>query len=541
MRKFLLLICFISLNITAFCAVDNQNLSLEQKEIFKAMQTEMTRNLKELKMDKFARPYFITYKIIPTTKYYFGANQGVLTRNTKVFYSDYEVQLRVGNKKEDNSFFVPTVRLTQTSDAPFALNYEGLRKSLWQITDGVYKEALSQLTEKQAYKKNKNITQEYSDFSFYPSQEHFDTLTPVNVDESYWQEVAKVTSAKGSYNELEEFKTVVTVIFKPSYFVSSTGSKYLQDNYVIDISFIAKGRLQDGFEFNLTKSLTYSDFKDVPSLDELGNLAQNFANEVLFLQKAKKVNSYIGPILLEGGQALNLMRVLQREISYTKPIFSNNEDYSIEGSFTNKIGLKVLSSGFDVIDDPLRKTFGNKKLAGYYEIDEEGVKAQKIQVIENGILKTLPYTSSLTKNNNKSNGHARVYFMSSGVFATPSNLILLPRKTINQEKFLDTFRSFCTEQGLESCPIIKARDGKIFYGVMVNAKSGKQEPVYGELTPFDTRNLRDIKYASDNMQVYNEISNQTGFSIITPDLILDNGEISPSKKEPARKALVSKP
>ena len=76
---------------------------------------------------------------------------------------------------------------------------------------------------------------------------------------------------------------------------------------------------------------------------------------------------------------------------------------------------------------------------------------------------------------------------------------------------------------------------------MVNAKSGKQEPVYGELTPFDTRNLRDIKYASDNMQVYNEISNQTGFSIITPDLILDNGEISPSKKEPARKALVSKP
>ena len=293
---------------------------------------------------------------------------------------------------------------------------------------------------------------------------------------------------------------------------------------------------------SITADITpaYNDFKDVPSDLELAKQAQNFAKEVLFLQKAKKVDSYIGPILLEGAQTLNLMKVLQREISYTKPVYSNNNNYSLEGSFTNKIGLKVFSSGFDVIDEPLRKTFDNKKLAGYYEIDEEGVKAQKLQIIENGILKELPFTSSLTKNNSKSNGHARDYFMFSSAFAEPSNLILLAHKTIAEEDFTSTFKEFCATQGLSACPIIKASDGKTFFGVMLDSKTGQKTPIYGELTPFDTRSLRDIKYASDKMGVYNNISGSVGYSVIVPDLIVDNGEINPSNIQPARKPLVKK-
>lgn len=542
MKKFLLLAFCLILNLSSFALANTkQTLTKNDKEIFSAMQDEMERTLKQLKIDKFAYPYFITYKIIPYTKYSFGANQGVLTKNTKTFYPDYEVQLKVGSEKEDNSFFVPALKLPDISDGTFALNYEGIRKFLWQISDVVYKNALAQLTEKQAYKKNKHLSQEYPDFSFYPAQEYFDTLTEPVIDQEYWQQIAKNTSAKGAGPELEEFKTAITISFMPSYFVSSRGSKYLQDKYFINIAFMAKGRLEDGFEFNLNKTLSYSDFKDVPSAEDIAKEAQDFAKEILDLQKAKKVDSYIGPVLLQGAQALNLMKVLAREISYTKPVYSNNNSFSLEGSFTNKIGLKVLSSGFDVIDEPLRKTFDNKKLAGYYEIDEEGVKAQKLQIIENGILKDLPFTSSLTKNNGKSNGHARDYFMFSSAFAEPSNLILLPHKTIAEEDFVKTFKNFCAEQGLKACPIIKASDGKTFFGIMVDSKTGQQTAVYGELSSFDTRSLRDIKYASDKMAVYNKISGNIGYSVIMPDLIIDNGEINPSNIQPARKPLVKKP
>lgn len=541
MKKLFLFIFCLSLSLNIFAATGKQNLSVEDKEVFRALQDEIKRNIKELKMDKFSKPYFITYKLIPYTKYFFGANQGVLTRSTKVSYPDYEVQVKVGSKKEDNSFFMPGVRVAQNLDSSFAFNYEGIRKFLWQITDGVYKNALAQLTEKQAYKKNKNITQEYDDFSFYPVQQIFETLTVPEVDQNYWQDIVKSTSAQGMARELEEFKTAVNITFMPAYFITSRGSKYLQDRYFITITFTAKGRLKDGFEFNLSKNLNYADFKDVPSQTELNKEALDFSNEVLALQKAKKAKAYIGPILLEGGQAAALMKVLQREISYTKPVYSNSQDISVEGAWADKLGLKVLSSGFDLIDEPLLKTFEGKKLAGYYQIDEEGVKAQKLQIIENGILKTLPYTASLTKNNKKSNGHARTYFMFSSAFAAPSNLILLPRKTIPSEDFLNTFKNFCAEQGLKACPVIKATDGKTFFGMLVDAKTGKQNAIYGELSSFDSRSLRDIKYASDKMQIYNQIINENGYSLITPDLILDNGEIIPTKKQAARKPLISKP
>lgn len=542
MKKFILIITCLILNLNVFASEKKQELTEQENEVFKAMQTEMNRNLQDLKMEKFARPYYIAYKIVPQTRYIFNASQGILMRDNKIYTPDYEVQVRVGSPKEDNSYFNPSIWLPKATNNSFALNYEGVSKFLWQTTDIVYKNSLAELTEKQAYKKNKHITQKYDDFSFYPAQKYFDTLTEPVIDQQYWREVAQKTSVKGALPEFEDFMTAININFTPSYFLTSRGSKYLQDKYSVNIKFTAQGRLEDGFEFELSKSLTYVDFKDVPTLEELEKEAQDFATEVLALQKAKKMDAYIGPVLLEGAQAAKLMKVLYQEISRTKHIASNDDYSYYDGAFSDKLGLKVFSSGFDVIDDPLRKTFDNQKLAGYYEIDEEGVKAEKIQIIENGFLKDLPFTASLTKNNSKSNGHARSYYSYTTVLARPSNLILLPHKTIADEEFLNAFRTFCSDQGLKACPIVVATYDDIFYGFMVDAKTGAKTPVYGEMSSLNTRSLRDIKYASDKMQVYNNMNSRGfGYSIITPDLILDNGEINQSKKQPARKPLIKRP
>ena len=542
MKKFLFIIVCLLLNLNAFTGEKKQNLTAQESEIFKAMQTEMTRNLQELKMDKFARPYYIAYKIIPKTGYLFNASQGVLMQSSQNYTPDYEVQVRIGSPKEDNSYFEPTVWLPKETKNYFALNYEGISKFLWQTTDIVYKNSLAEFTEKQSYKKNKHIDQQYDDFSFYPAQEHFDTITSPVIDQKYWQEVAQKTSAKGALPEFEDFMTSININFAPSYFLTSRGSKYLQDKYVINIRFIAQGRLEDGFEFDLSKNLTYVDFKDVPTLQELEKEAEKFAKEILVLRKAKKIDSYIGPVLLQGTQAANFMKILGGKISFTKDVNSNNEYSYYDPSFADKIGLKVFSSGFDVIEDPLMKTFAGIHLAGYYEIDEEGVKAEKIQVIENGFLRDLPFTASLSKNNSKSNGHARSYYGYSTLIAEPANLILLPHKTIAEEDFLNTFKDFCSKQGLNACPIITAIDKGTFFGFMLDSKTGAKTPVYGEAPYFNARSLRDIKYASDKMQVYNEMTKRgLGISVITPDLILDNGEINQSKKQPARKPLVKRP
>ena len=46
----------------------------------------------------------------------------------------------------------------------------------------------------------------------------------------------------------------------------------------------------------------------------------------------------------------------------------------------------VLPNSISVIDDPTLTVFDGKTLIGSYDIDDEGVRAEKVSVIENGEL-----------------------------------------------------------------------------------------------------------------------------------------------------------
>ena len=73
----------------------------------------------------------------------------------------------------------------------------------------------------------------------------------------------------------------------------------------------ACGLLKEELRVLGSQLILIADKVKVPAGQALAVDRDNFAKEVLLLQKAKKVNSYIGPVLLEGGQTLNLMKVLQ--------------------------------------------------------------------------------------------------------------------------------------------------------------------------------------------------------------------------------------
>ena len=53
------------------------------------------------------------------------------------------------------------------------------------------------------------------------------------------------------------------------------------------------------------------------------------------------------------------------------------------------------------------KNYGKKDLNGYYKYDNEGVKAQRVPIVENGVLKNFLMSRSPIENFPKSNGHGR--------------------------------------------------------------------------------------------------------------------------------------
>src|SRR5260221_319338 len=56
-------------------------------------------------------------------------------------------------------------------------------------------------------------------------------------------------------------------------------------------------------------------------------------------------------------------------------------------TFTKKVGQEVLPKFLSVVDDPTVGEIGGMKLAGAYEFDNEGTPAQKVVVIQDGVLK----------------------------------------------------------------------------------------------------------------------------------------------------------
>ena len=54
-----------------------------------------------------------------------------------------------------------------------------------------------------------------------------------------------------------------------------------------------------------------------------------------------------------------------------------------------RIGQRVLPADVDLIDDPTAQQFQGQDLIGSYQVDQEGVRAQKVAIVQEGLLKAV--------------------------------------------------------------------------------------------------------------------------------------------------------
>jgi hypothetical protein len=124
------------------------------------------------------------------------------------------------------------------------------------------------------------------------------------------------------------------------------------------------------------------------------------------------------------------------------------------GALTDGVGLKVLAPILSIVDDPTARDGAGKGLVGGYKIDDEGVKAQRVEVVKDGILKTLLTSRTPSAKGQTSNGHARRAAEGGAFHGSATNLFLngrggVPRKALEQRL------------------IAAARDGGLKYGLVI--------------------------------------------------------------------------
>ena len=127
------------------------------------------------------------------------------------------------------------------------------------------------------------------------------------------------------------------------------------------------------------------------------------ASDLKALRAAPVADPYAGPALLSGrAAAVFFHEVLGHRLE------GHRQRGEEEGqTFTKKVGEAILPSFLSVVDDPTLKEIGGVKLAGTYEFDDEGVPAQRVEVIKDGILKNFLMSRMPVTNFSNSNGHGR--------------------------------------------------------------------------------------------------------------------------------------
>src|SRR5215472_3704120 len=405
--------------------------------VLAAMKAELTRSMDQLKKQP-TPPYFLSYEVIETESSTVAGSFGtVLASNPPTRSRSLGIDLRVGDYKLDNTHPIRG-SLSNIFDTfsnysvPIDDDVDALRARLWYFTDQKYKRAIEQLIAVQTNVKVKaEETDKAGDFSPAKAEVYSEPESiPLKFNTAAWEDkVRKYTVPFQRYGNIYQATASIAASRETRWFVSSDGAaiQSADSNYRLMIQGFAKA--SDGMELPLYRSYYSSTIDglsaDAAVLGDVDKMTKNF----MALKTAPVMEPYVGPAILSPRA--------------TGVIFHEIFGHRIEGqrekrenqamTFRDKVGQKVLPEFLSVYSDPTMRKFGPVELAGFYKFDNEGVRAQRVTVVENGILKNFLMSRLPLDGFPESNGHGR-RAPGFNVAGRQSNLLVTASKTVTPEE-----------------------------------------------------------------------------------------------------------
>ena len=522
----------------------------EGDKVFAAMKDEMARSMASLDMDNLGKPYFMSYRIEDGHSFSVSASFGGLEQEYSGDYRRLQADLRVGSPKFDNSHFASTAwgEYRTESDGAVSLddNYDALRFALWSVTDRAYKKALETLSKKKAFVESRNITELYDDQSPEPVHELYRPAPVERLDEDQWKkDIVEISKVFLKYPAVRYSAVSVGFSSGGDRFLNSEGSAYRQHSCSGSVSISVSGYAPDGFRLNDSYSESFCLAKDAPPRERLLAKARELGENMTKMGKSVTLKAYIGPVLFEGEAAGEFFENLlvnnvanPREVWTEKSRWYQDGVLRRAGQLVERLGMRVTSPFLNVTDDPLARYYDGRPLAGFYEMDDEGVPARKIELVTKGKLTDYYRSRAATRDFSGSNGHGRGG-LDEYPEGSPANVFIVPEKNparvMPLAELKKKFMALCREEELDYCIRVDSLNGLggPFAAWKVYA-DGREEPVHGiEFTGVTLRSLRDIAAVSTEEGVYG-LNWTTPGSLVAPSILVVEMEIKKSEQKPEK-------
>jgi TldD protein len=377
--------------------------------VLAAMEAELDRSMAKLgTIDPPA--YFINYTVTEAQRAEVMGSNGALLSSQEARNRWLEVQVRAGDYQLDNTRKVGDRQagFSGSPGAPVPIEDDAavLRRTIWLETDRQYRSASEALIKIKTGKEVKVETADAQapDFSREKPQTSYGPRASFTADRRPWEEKVRVytrtfRSSPAILNSIVTFSALA----QNQYQVSSEGTRLQFGLLRYRLELFVQGKAADGMDINRYYNFDWTDPAGAPDDKTVLEQAKIMRSELEALVAAPLVEPYAGPAMLTGRAAA----VFFHEVFGHRAEGHRQKDISEGQTFARKVGEQILPEFLSIYDDPTAKRVGSSVLLGYYPFDDEGVQAQRVKLVENGVLRNFEMSRSPLVGFPNSNGHGR--------------------------------------------------------------------------------------------------------------------------------------
>ena len=509
--------------------------------IFKAMEDEMQRTREQLQIPGIPTPFYVSYTVGRTLQFnVVGSLGSVITSMKSPWMMQGAVQLFLGDYHRNTNLMEQTAPVSLPSE----VDYYGIRRGFWLASDMMYKMSLQLLLKKTEYLKENPPSPEeetLDDWSQVAAVvHHVEREKEFVADLSTLENIVKELSAiflnyKELYNTCVSFSSTGTDVYK----LTSEGVslKFPLTSTIIQV--VAEVKPPEGSPISDLLAIEVETPEDLPSLEELKKRVTEFADNLLNLRGAPLVEEfYSGPVMFEGSAVASLFagNLLQKGALFANRTFGSKNAGGLAGRF----GGQIIDKRLSVKNYTTMKTYKNQKLAGYYEIDAEGISpAPELILVDHGVFRAMLNGRTPAMNALKSTGSSRLNIMGSDFtcLTAPGTIHVQVDKGTKPEKMRINLLKEAKAKGLKYVYIVRAMGGPASRIFRVDVKSGEETQVRAANISFITLSkLMELKDISSTECVGDYLWNGVCFSsmIYPSSVIVNNVDINKIPSKPGR-------
>ncbi len=535
--------------------------------LIKVLSGEMDYSMQNLTLPDGTKPYFMGYTITDRHRVSIGAELGALTGDDASHSRLLDVDVRVGGYTLDSTHkirggfmgFDPSDFMFRqgmpisVEDDPVAI-----KQAVWLATDRTFKSAAKKYQRVLTNLKTQVEEEDKSD-DFTREQPHvFSGATvELTLDREAWAKRLRHVSKLARKHPLVYNSTAsLSATAENVYFVNSEGSRIQRGQKYLRVYLTASTKAEDGMELSQYRTFSAASEGGLPGEEELKAEFQKVIDQVLALRKAPLVEPYAGPaILMNRASAVFFHEIFGHRIEGHR-----QKDVDEGQTFTKKIGEEVLPDFISVHDNPTMAKWGDTDLRGYYTYDDEGVPAQDVTLVEDGVLRTFLMSRAPVQDFTKSNGHGR---RSPGnkIVSRMGNTIVYSTKTTSFDRLRGMLVEECKKQdkpyGLLFEDISGGFTGTARYGPQtfkvlpvvvqrIYADGRPDELVRGvDIVGTPLTSFSKIIYTGDDPDVFNGTCGAESGSIpvsgVSPSILVSQIEVEKRRREQDKPPILTPP